>query len=401
MLPIATDTSVHRTPLVNYGLIAANVFVYMFEHTLTKGGRGSPGLVDFFHALMLDGQEPRLFQFFTYQFMHANLMHLGGNMLFLWVFGNAVNAKMGNLPYLFFYLAGGVFAAIGYLIGNDAGLMGASGAIAAVTTAYLALFPRSHVTILYFWILIGTFELPSMILIVFKIILWDNVLAPQMSEAVQVAFDAHLAGYAFGFGSVSLLLSARLLPRDQFDIIALIRRWAQRQSLRAAVADAEPQARGPYNRVARPVSLDDVTVRLGETTAADPISEMRTQISDALDRGDRETAAATYEKLLQADSRQVLGRAQQLDVANEFYNRGRFPQAAVAYEKFLANYPSSPEGPHLKLLLGIIYARDLQQYEVAQAHLRQALERITDERRREQALHWLSIADEAMGKPPT
>ena len=82
-----------------------------------------------------------------------------------------------------FYLAGGVFAGLGYVWATTHALVGASGAIAAVTTAYLALFPRSRVTILYWWFFIGTFELPSLILIIFKMILWDNVLAPEASGA--------------------------------------------------------------------------------------------------------------------------------------------------------------------------------------------------------------------------
>ena len=78
-----------------------------------------------------------MYQFFTYQFLHADVGHLFGNLLFLWVFGNSVNGKMGNWPYLLFYLAGGVCAAWGWAALNPGPLhlVGASGAIAAVTTA--------------------------------------------------------------------------------------------------------------------------------------------------------------------------------------------------------------------------------------------------------------------------
>lgn len=397
-LPIATDTSVRRTPWVNYGLIGLNVFVFMLGNTLA-GPRGHGAIASLMHQSVLQGDEPRVFQFFTYQFLHADLFHLGGNMLFLWLFGNAVNAKMGHLPYLFFYLAGGEAAAIGYLINHSSAMVGASGAIAAVTTAYLAMFPRSHITILYWWFFIGTFELPSMIMIVFKMIIWDNIISPKFGGASNVAFDAHLAGYAFGFFSIAILLAIGALPRDQFDIIALWKRWMQRRGLREALADPQAQARAQYGRVARPVSLDDVQVRLAEPAADSPLTQLRSQISAALERGDRQEAALLYERLLEMDPRQVLGRMQQLDVANQLYSAEHFPQAAAAYEKFLSNYPSSPETPHIKLLLGIIYARDLHQYEVAQEHLKQCLDRITDDRRRDQAQHWLRIADEALGRP--
>ncbi|GMV96339.1 MAG: hypothetical protein AMXMBFR83_07050 [Phycisphaerae bacterium] len=222
MIPISTDTPIRRTPYVNYVLIGLNVVIFL----LTGGAEGADGAGGWRNRLVelgtLEGGDPLLYQFFTYQFLHANWAHIGGNMLFLWTFGNPVNAKMGHGPYLFFYLAGGVFAATGYGFYHDTNMIGASGAIAAVTTAYLALFPRSHITILYWFFFIGTFELPSMIMIVFKMILWDNILAPQMTGGISnVAFGAHLAGYGFGFAASAGMLALRFLPRDQFDIVAL------------------------------------------------------------------------------------------------------------------------------------------------------------------------------------
>jgi membrane associated rhomboid family serine protease len=228
MIPISTDTPIRRTPWVNYALIALNVLIFLATGGVENASRPNHPLNRWVELAVLDGTSPQLYQFFTYQFLHANWAHIGGNMLFLWVFGNAVNAKMGHGPYLFFYLAGGVFAATGYGFYRDASMVGASGAIAAVTTAYLALFPRSHITVLYWFFIIGTFELPSMLLIVFKMILWDNVMAPRMVADSNVAFGAHLAGYAFGFAAAAGMLALRCLPRDQFDIVALWRRRLQR-----------------------------------------------------------------------------------------------------------------------------------------------------------------------------
>lgn len=397
-LPIATDTSVRRTPWVNYGLIGLNVFIFLVQQLFGGGAGRETAVAAVISQGVLQGDEPRLFQFFTYQFLHADLFHLGGNMLFLWLFGSAVNAKMGHVPYLLFYLAGGQAAAIGFLINHDNPMIGASGAIAAVTTAYLALFPRSRITVLYWWFFIGTFELPSMIMIVFKMIIWDNILAPRFGGGLSnVAFDAHLAGYAFGLASICLLLLIGALPRDQFDIVALWKRWFQRQTARGALADPQAQARAQFGRVARPVSFDDMRVSVSEPNESDPATELRRKITQTIDQGNREEAARLYEKLLEMDPRQVLGRTQQMDVANQLYSGQRFPQAAAAYEKFLSTYPSSPEAPHIELLLGIIYARDLHQYEVAEEHLKHALDGITDDRRREQAEQWLRTASEALG----
>lgn len=398
IIPISTDTQTRLTPWANYVLIGLNVLVFLAlggsdRHAMD--GRQALG-----ERLALMGDDIHLYQFFTYQFMHANWAHIGGNMLFLWIFGNAVNGKMGHAPYVLFYLAGGIAAAIGHAYMNPdfGGMVGASGAIAAVTTAYLALFPRSRVTVLYWWFLIGTFELPSMLLIVFKMILWDNVLAQSIAGDSNVAFDAHLAGYAFGFLAMIALLGIRALPRDQFDIVALWRRWFHRQAFRTAMADPNAEARARYGRVARPVSLQDVRIGGGPPAPRDQVAELRMKVAEALALNDRDAAAGFYEKLLELDPRQVLPKGSQLDVANQLYRLQKLPQAAAAYEKLLSAYPTSPEANEIRLLLGIIYARDLRQYEVAEGHLRQSLAHFSDEKRQEQARHWLNVVAEGLGR---
>lgn len=401
-IPISTDTSIRRTPLVNYCLIIANLVVFLIP-TLLQGSARHPTalgqtLARWVDLGVLDGAEPHLYQFFTYQFLHADLGHIAGNMLFLWIFGNAVNAKMGDGPYFLFYLAGGIFAAAGFIFYNEYPLVGASGSIAAVTAAYLALFPRSHIRILYWFFFIGTFELPSMWMILFKLVLWDNIMAPSMTGPGNVATGAHLAGYTFGFAGVAGMLAIRALPRDQFDIVALWRRWFQRKAMQSAMSTPQAQARARYGRVARTISLDEIKTAAGPATRVDPITELRFKVAEALTRNDRDTAAQLYEQILELDPRQVLSRQQQLDVANQLVTLHRLPQAAASYEKYLSAYASAPEAIHVRLMLGIIYARDLQQYEVAEGHLTLCLNQLTDDKRRQQCLHWLNVVTEALGK---
>lgn len=405
LIPISTDTSIRRTPWVNYGLIAVNVIIFVVPWLLSDTILARKlGLTELGYTLyrwcelgVLDGIAPKLYQFLTHQFLHANFAHIIGNMLFLWVFGNSVNAKMGDLPYLFFYLACGVFAATGYGFYTDNSMIGASGAIAGVTTAYLALFPRSYITVVYWFFFIGTFELPSMFMIVIKIILWDNILAPRMTGGSNVAFGAHLAGYAFGFGVVAIMLALRFIPRDQYDIVALWRRWFQRKMMQSAMQNPEARARAKFGRVARPVMVKDVNIKEVKPME-DRITTLRIQIAQSLGRNDRDTAAGLYEEMMEVDPRQVLGRTQQLDVANQLYSLNRLPQAAAAYEKYLVHYSTAEETDHVKLLVGIIYARDLQQYEVAREHLSELIDRLTDEHRLKQCRHWLKVADEGLGQ---
>jgi membrane associated rhomboid family serine protease len=396
LIPIRTDTPIRRTPAANYGLIAANVFIYLLWQL-------GPAWQQFeTRHLVLHAEEPAVYQYVTYQFLHdhSSVMHLFGNMLFLWVFGNAVNAKMGHLSYVLFYLAGGAFAGVGFAFFSDDSLVGASGAIAAVTTAYLALFPRSRIMFLYWLIIIGFIELPSMLIITLKIVLWDNILEPRwFGQGGGVAYSAHLAGYTFGFTVACLMLLLRALPRDQFDIIALWKRWRQRRVFADVMRPPEAQAQAQFGRVAaRPVALDP---RQAAATAAllDRIGELRARINQALAENDRATAAQLYEELVTIDPKQVLSLQHMLDVGNQLYMMHRYPQAAACYERFLQHFPRSAEAQHVRLLLGIIYARDLQYYEAAERHLRESMAELTDARRREQCGRWLEVVASALGRP--
>jgi len=396
MIPIRTEMIVRRTPLANYAIIGANVLAY-----LVFDMAGSDSLVAFKHQnLMLNAGWPSLYQFFSYQFLHEGIAHLGGNMLFLWVFGNSVNAKMGDWTYFLFYLAAGVFAGWTFAFGHSAQLVGASGAIAGVTTAYLALFPRSRVTVLYFFFFIGFFEMPATVLIVLKIIVWDNIIAPGMQGAGAVAVEAHLGGYGFGFVAAMVMLLVRAIPRDHFDALSLLDRWNRRRAFRSAMDDPAARRAAEFGRVARDAA-SSAKIDSAEGAKLDRITDLRRRIGEALDRGDAEAGASLYEELTTVDHSQCLPQRQQLDVARTFYAGGRFPQAAGAFDRFVACYPNGPESQEVRLLLGIIYARDLQQYAVAEKHLESTLEKLGSSDRRAQCLKWLDIVRQALGKPAT
>ncbi|MGB2986893.1 MAG: rhomboid family intramembrane serine protease [Phycisphaerae bacterium] len=396
VIPIRTQSVSRRTPSVNYVLIAVNVFLFfLFNQLLTT----EPMLAFKMRHLVFHAEQPAFYQFFTYQFLHADIMHLLGNMLFLWVFGNSVNVKMGDGPYLLFYLAGGVFAAWGYALVKPFPLVGASGAIAAVTTAYLALFPRSHVTVLvWVFIFIRFFELPAMIIIGLKIIVWDNIIAPNLGREGSVAHTAHLAGYLFGFASALGMLFIRALPRDQFDILALWKRWHQRREFAAAMSDPAAVAQAQYGPVAREAPADPQQ-QAAEERHLDEITDLRGRISEQIERGDVRSAAALYEQLVVIDPVQCLSERHQMELAREFYGSGRFPQAAASFERFVDCYAHSSQVNDIRLLLGIIYARDLQQYEVADKHLSRSMETLRDQTRRDQCLQWLRDVRTALGRP--
>jgi membrane associated rhomboid family serine protease len=398
VVPIRTESVARRAPLVNYALIAMHVGAFLLLNEGVWGLR----LWEFKQEyLYFRSQDPAFYRFFTYQFLHADTWHLLGNMIFLWVFGNGVNGKMGDLPYLLFYLAGGVFAAWGYALVQSATftLLGASGAIAAITTAYLALFPRSRVTVLvWFFLFIHFVEVQAMIIIGLKIIVWDNVIAPGLGGSEGVAHGAHLFGYLFGFIAALAMLLLRGLPRDQFDILALWKRWHQRREFAAAMSDPAAAAQARFGSVARTVAVDPEQQR-AEARRVDEIADLRARVGELILKTDLTAACALHDRLMDKDPRQCLSERDQLAVAREYYRTGRFQPAAAAFDRFAECYPRSTEASEVRLLVGIIYARDLRQFEAADEHLTRSLETLRDASRREQCLEWLRSVRLALGRP--
>jgi membrane associated rhomboid family serine protease len=157
---------------------------------------------------------------FTAMFMHASILHIGGNMLFLWIFGNNVEDAMGPIKYFGFYILGGIAAlALQVAIGpnSTAPTLGASGAIAAVLGGYILLYPRARVLTLVFIILFFTvIELPAVIMLGIwfaqQAVFGAANLTNPTGGGGGVAYFAHVGGFAFGLLAVKLLARRRRQP---------------------------------------------------------------------------------------------------------------------------------------------------------------------------------------------
>jgi membrane associated rhomboid family serine protease len=368
ILPLRTDSPLRTTPYMNWALIVANVAMFVVQ-------KARPDVENNF---ALYANAPWLPTFVTYAFLHAGVLHLAGNMLFLFLFGNNVNDKMGHIGYLFFYLAGGIFAAIGYLLTSESGaLIGASGAVWAVTGAYLVLFPRANVSVIYVFILIGHIELPSWVFVLIQAA-WDVI---GLGMPSGVAHIAHLSGFFFGF-IVSLgLLAGQLLPRDQFDLWAFFKQWNRRRQYRDMVAKGyNPFAYGPAVAGAGGPGRGLAEREEPPDPRAQRASEMRAEISDSIAHHDLPKAAELYLQLRAFDPEQVLSRQAQLDIANQLNAQQLYAEAADAYEAFLRTYPKFEQIEQVELMLGLIYARYLQQYDRAKEYLVKAIARLHGDR---------------------
>ena len=206
MIPIRDQIPTRRVPIINYLLIAANIGVFLlmslagsYEETLTYEFALIP--YNFVTHLSIGN----ISDIFTSMFMHAGLVHIAGNMLYLWIFGDNIEDSMGHAKYLLFYLVGGIVASLTHIIinpGSQVPTVGASGAIAAVLGAYLVLYPQSRVlTIIPLGFFIRMAMIPASIVLGmwFVLQLFSGVLSlGGPTDVGGVAFWAHIGGFLAG-----------------------------------------------------------------------------------------------------------------------------------------------------------------------------------------------------------
>lgn len=246
MFPLKDNLPTRDLPLVTILLIVANVVVYLFLQpksgidfggsSLDQGPLYHYGAVPYElthvgqHCMLTDGGRavgcgryvgdggvPTVLSLLTAMFTHAGLLHLAGNMLFLWIFGNNVEDSMGRLKFIAFYLLGGLAATAGQVaIGPNSVVptLGASGAVAAVLGGYILLYPRARVLTLIFVVFFFTFlELPAIWFLGIwfgeQVLFGALDLTSPTGAGGGVAYLAHVGGFAFGALAIKLFATRR------------------------------------------------------------------------------------------------------------------------------------------------------------------------------------------------
>ena len=210
MLPIGDDDTSRRTvPLVTYALIALNVLLFFVE---LSGGNAFIGKWAFVPSRFLANPFGDFLTLFTSMFMHAGWAHLGGNMLYLWIFGDNVEDRFGHIKFTIFYVLCGLaatFAQLAFSLGSTVPNVGASGAIAGVLGAYILLFPQAKVKVLQAQRVI---QVPALIVIGLWIVLQFFSGIGSIANTAQaggVAYMAHIGGFLAGFVLTFLFRGSR------------------------------------------------------------------------------------------------------------------------------------------------------------------------------------------------
>jgi membrane associated rhomboid family serine protease/predicted RNA-binding Zn-ribbon protein involved in translation (DUF1610 family) len=315
LLPWKVDVPQDRWPATNWLIIVAAVAVYVLQvadnlefrarvealrPALQQQGPNTPGTarrpVDpnvlqrigpppITYRLMLRGWS--LKGLFGYMWLHGGVLHLAGNMLFLWIFGNAVCAKIGNVKFLLLYIFFGLCAGIAHLLFTGSPVLGASGAINGVVGLYLVLFYENEVTCLFaFWFILPYVRwfTVSSIWIILLSQAW-NVLGAFVcgGGGQHVAYFAHLGGFAAGFGTGMLMCKMGWITMERYER-SLWQMWEQRKQkqeqkehaldadlvrlgLRAADIETPPVAAVPKRKSTPLPPLEP------EATQRDPLSD--------------------------------------------------------------------------------------------------------------------------------
>jgi membrane associated rhomboid family serine protease len=227
VIPLRDDNPTRTTPFVNYALIAACVVVFLWQASRGRHMEAAVYAYGLIPDVLLGGGKlppelalvPPWMTVVTSMFLHGGVMHLLGNMLYLWIFGDNVEDRFGHGRYLLFYVVCGVAAALAQALPDphsEIPMVGASGAISGVLGAYALMYPRAHVTVL---IPLGVFSqmtrLPALVVLGlwFALQLLSNMMATAGGGGV--AFRAHIGGFVAGMALAPVFLVLRRLTRGR------------------------------------------------------------------------------------------------------------------------------------------------------------------------------------------
>ena len=378
LIPLGTDRLPPQRAITTSILIALNLLAFVGMVLASRSGISS--LEETLNTGAVSRSAFRPWTLITYQFLHdpGGLGHIGFNMLFLWVFGQAVESRLGHWGFAAFYLLGGIAAALAHMLASPAPAIGASGSVAAVSGAFLALFPRATVRVLLFFFLIGIYHIPALWFIAFYIAIdIFSQFAGFFGRSNGVANAAHLGGYLFGFSTAIALLGIGVLARTDLDALFLIKQYRRRAAMRAATREFGGGFEGttPNTPTPRSISRSNAEESAPPPPRPDEHAEARRRITEALRQSDTEAALVTYRT---TPAGFALSDADQAELGNRAVAAGDAETAVRAYVTLLdrrgdRNTGQGGSSDEIRLLLASMLVRRLGRGNDARPHL-QALD---------------------------
>lgn len=381
IIPLGTERPPSHRPIVTLALIGLNVaafiaFVGFAKSQATNIEEGAQGVIARF--AFESGKQGEWWRTITCAFLHSptDWLHIAGNMLFLWVFGPSVEGRLGHIGFSVLYLLGAAGASLSHGMMSSAPVIGASGAVAAVSGAFIILYPRVPFRILLFFFMVGVYTIPAYWFILAAIArdFWD------MRGESGVSHAAHLGGYAVGMVGMTLLLATGILKREpQYDLVSIFKHKQRLRDFKTATeingerekkVFAKPNAKGK--------SKPDPSA-----AESDAIAKARAAVSSELSKHDLPAAINAYKALLSAfpagGTAIILSRQNQLAIANALFEAGEHATALPAYRHFLVMYAKDPQAAHVRLIIGLIRTRYVPEASEARREIEAAMPDLVDE----------------------
>ena len=368
ILPLGDQPNPRGTPWMTYALIVLNCAVYLLvslplsnepadrrdplfrEYVDVVLEHGPPGLARPLVASEASAYDLVVFRYgfrpaafsvvtlFTAMFLHGGFMHLFGNMLFLWIYGDNVEHRLGPIGYLVVYLATGIAATLIFMMFDPSGelpMVGASGAISGVLGLYFLWFPRNRVRlwVFFFPFFMDVILVPARIVLGFYLVV-DNLLPFLIARGPAsggVAHGAHIGGFVAGLAVA----------------------WVQDR---------------------RQVSGRPAEYREARASVATPIETEAPSISETIAAGDLEAAAEAYFALSPEASRRSLTPNESLELGDWLARTGHAQAALVVYRRHLRDYPRGPGAAEAHVGAGMVLLRGLRQPTPAYQHFLDALD---------------------------
>jgi membrane associated rhomboid family serine protease len=291
---------------------------------------------------------PSFLALLTCMFLHGGFMHLAGNMLFLWIYGDNVEYRLGPVRFVAWYFVTGMAGTLAYAFMNQSSpvpLVGASGAISGVLGFYLIWFPRNYVKVLFFFPFFGIFPIRAYWVLGMYIVI-DNLMPIAASRGGNVAHGAHVGGFAAGM------------------LLALLH-----NRIRGSIPAPRPERFGRYRPGVGPTS---VHFREARGKAFDHGGDFETAVAAG-----RMQAAAHAFSGMQREGGSPPNPEAVFRLAHWLYEESYIPDAAAVFRYYLKRFPKGEDLDRVHLGLGVLLARRLGQPAAAKEHLHQAIE-ITD-----------------------
>ncbi|MHC4663697.1 MAG: rhomboid family intramembrane serine protease [Planctomycetota bacterium] len=362
LIPIGDENYGDRRPYVNYVLIGLNVLVYLFISL--------PAGKEYENMVIRYGVVPgdlSLVTLFTSMFLHGGLIHLIGNMLFLYIFGDNIERKFGHTGYTFFYLFTGIVAGLAYYVTGEAGrpAIGASGAISGVLGGYLFLFRKNRIKVLYwFYFFIGTFHITALwgigLWIFWDVISYSFVLGSGVSSGT--AHIAHIGGFAAGFGIAAALY-----------LVGIIKLGEKGGAARAGWE--KPETEGWHGRMFShgPQTPGPKAYRPSPVTEKKPDMDGK-EVRALAESGNFSELMDSYRRSRIYHGIGTLPRHVEEEIGKRALAEGRFLVAASVFLDLTRHHGSGPNLGYYHGMLGIIHADHLDNFALAYRHLNKAVE---------------------------